>query len=256
MNTDSAPEIRTKSHASLREINNREGFYETFAQCPIPPKELLFNLGLFLSRQALSRILFMNELYQRIIPVHGIVAEFGVRWGQNLALFSSFRGIYEPYNFTRKIVGFDTFSGFPSVSRDDDGGDDVVRPGSYGVTGEYERYLDSVLAYHEAESPLGHIKKFELIKGDATVTFGQYLAAHPETIIALAYFDFDLYEPTKKCLELIRCHLTKGSVVGFDDLNSSTFPGETKAMKDVLGFDRFSIRRSQLDVRPSYVVID
>lgn len=41
--------------------------------------------------------------------------EFGVRWGQNLALFESFRGIYEPYNYNRKIVGFDelNYNKFP-----------------------------------------------------------------------------------------------------------------------------------------------
>jgi hypothetical protein len=45
--------------------------------------------------------------------------EFGVRWGQNMALFTSFRNIYEPYNVSRKIIGFDTFAGFPSISEQD-----------------------------------------------------------------------------------------------------------------------------------------
>ena len=30
--------------------------------------------------------------------------EFGVRWGQNLALFESFRGIYEPYNYSVELL--------------------------------------------------------------------------------------------------------------------------------------------------------
>ena len=249
------PDIRIKSNSSSQEINTREMFYETFTQCPIPPNELLSNLGLFLNRQTLSRVLFMHELYQRIIPVHGVIMEFGVRWGQNLALFSSFRGMYEPYNYNRKIVGFDTFSGFPSVSSHD-GIDDIAHAGAYGVTSDYDTYLDSVLAYHETESPLSHIKKYELIKGDATITLEQYLLAHPETIIALAYFDFDIYEPTKKCLELIRSHLTKGSVVGFDELNWPSFPGETKAVKEVFGLDKYAIRRSPLNPSPSFVVIE
>ena len=53
-----------------------------------------------------------HELYQKILNVHGVVIEFGTRWGQNLALFESFRGMYEPYNHFRKIIGFDTFEGF------------------------------------------------------------------------------------------------------------------------------------------------
>jgi len=248
-------EIRIKSNSSSLELSTRELFYKTFTQCPIPRNELLSNLGLFLNRQTLSRILFMHDLYKQIIPVHGIVVEFGVRWGQNLALFSSFRGMYEPYNYNRKIVGFDTFSGFPSVS-EQDGTDEIASVGAYGVTPDYEMFLDSVLAYHETESPPNHLRKYELIKGDATVTLEKYLQDHPETIIALAYFDFDIYEPTKKCLDLIRPHLTKGSVVGFDELNWPAFPGETQAVKEVFGLDRYAIRRSPLNPSPPFIVVE
>ena len=98
-------------------------------------------------------------------------------------------------------------------------------------------------------------KKYQLIKGDATVTIKKYLEDNPETIIALAYFDFDLYEPTKTCLEAIKGHLTKGSILGFDELGFHNFPGETLAMKEVVGLDRYAIKRSSTNPLPSYVVI-
>lgn len=137
-----------------------------------------------------------------------------------------------------------------------DGSDDIACEGAFGVTPQYETYLNSVLAYHETESPLNHIRKYELIKGDATQTLEKYLQDHPETIIALVYFDLDIYEPTKRCLELIKCHLTKGSVVGFDELNMPAFPGETIAVKEVFGLDRYSIRRSPLNPYPSFIVVE
>jgi hypothetical protein len=248
-------ELRTKSNSSSVELALRERFFELYSSCPIPSNELLAQLGLFLNRQSLSRIMFMHELYSQIVPIHGMVMEFGVRWGQNLALFSSFRSMYEPYNYNRKIIGFDTFAGFPSVAPQD-GTDAIASVGAYGVTPDYEEYLEAVLTYHERESPLSHIKKHELVKGDATVTLEKYLTDHPETIIALAYFDFDLYEPTKKCLLLIKDHLTRGSVIGFDELNWATFPGETLALKEVFGLARYSLRRSPLNPSPSYLVID
>lgn len=250
-----SPDIRIKSNSSSVELDNRQAFTETFKRCPIPGNEMLGNLGLFMNRQAISRVLFMEELYRQILPVHGIVCEFGVRWGQNLALFSSFRGMYEPYNYNRKIVGFDTFAGFPSVSPLD-GSDPIASEGAYAVTPGYEHYLEEVLAYHERESPLSHLRKFELVRGDASVTVERYLADHPETIIALAFFDFDIYEPTKRCLELIAPHLTKGSVVGFDQLNWPSFPGETLAVKEVFGLSKYAIRRTPHNPSPSYVVIE
>lgn len=255
MSVQQRNEIKIRSHSSSEEIARREKFYQLFAECPIPQNELLSNLGLFLNRQTLSRILFMQEMYQRIIPVHGIVAEFGVRWGQNLALFSSLRGIYEPYNHNRKVVGFDTFSGFPTLS-EKDGTDPIVHLGAYGVTQDYQAYLDAVLAYQEMESPLSHINKFELVTGNASDTLEKYLQEHPQTIIALAYFDFDVYEPTKRCLELIKDHVTKGTVIGFDELNCQAFPGETQAVKEVFGLNRYAIRRSPLNPSPSYIVVE
>ncbi|MCX6262328.1 MAG: crotonobetainyl-CoA--carnitine CoA-transferase, partial [Bacteroidia bacterium] len=72
----------------------RAKFVSHFKNCPIPDQEIMQNLGLFLSSKNLSRILFMDHLYQQIVDVHGIVIEFGTRWGQNIALFSALRGIY------------------------------------------------------------------------------------------------------------------------------------------------------------------
>lgn len=255
MNGDKKIEFLVCSGASVEEAINREKFEDIFEKCPIKPNEMLNNLGLFIRRQALSRIIFMHELYLKTLPIHGVVMEFGVRWGQNLALFSSFRGMYEPYNYNRKIIGFDTFEGFPSVS-EKDGNDEVVKKGAYSVSEGYESYLTDVLDYHETESPLGHIKKYEIVKGDATKTLEKYLKDNPHTIISFAYFDFDIYEPTKKCLELIKPHLTKGSVIGFDELNYDRFPGETIALQEVFGLGRYSIQRSPLNPVMSYIVID
>jgi len=244
-----------RNSATGTELSWREKLLDLFHNCPIPDEELLSNLGLFIGRQKLSRILYMHELYTRIINVHGIVVEFGVRWGQNLALFESFRGIYEPFNYSRKIVGFDSFSGFPSVDAKD-GTNEVVYPGAFSVTAGYEEYLETLMDYHEHESPISHMKKYEVIKGDASIEIESYLARNPETIIAFAYFDMDLYEPSKRCLEAIKGRLTKGSVLGFDELSYHDCPGETRAVQEVLGLDRYRIMRSPLSPHSSWLVIE
>lgn len=239
--------------SNIEEIKKREIFLENFKNTPISDSELLQNLGLFMNRQSLSKVLFMNELYQKIINVNGIIMEFGVRWGQNLSLFSSFRGMYEPYNYTRKIVGFDTFEGFPSIHKND-GEKEFMKKGAYSVSENYENYLEQILSYHESESPISHKKKFELIKGDATKTIKDYLKQNPQTIISFAYFDFDIYEPTKVCLEAILPHLTKGSIIAFDELNDPNFPGETIAFQEVLGSINYEIKRSPLNPLISYII--
>jgi hypothetical protein len=240
---------------SSNEIKIREEIVEMFRQCPIPDHEILENLPLFIKRRDLMRILFINQLYMKILNTPGVIMEFGVRWGKNMALYESFRGMYEPYNHVRKIIGFDTFQGFPTVDPKD-GKSPAVHVGQYSVTQGYEKYLEAILDYHEKESPISHIKKYELIKGDATVQLEKYLKDHPETIIALAYFDFDIYAPTKRCLELIKPHLVKGSVIGFDELAVQGFPGETVALSEVFGLNNVRVVRNEYSSVQTYMVIE
>jgi len=94
------------------------------------------------------------------------------------------------------------------------------------------------------------------VKGDASETIGQYLKQYPETIIALAYFNMDIFRPTRDCLEAIKGYLTKGSIIGFDELNCPHFPGETVAVKEVLGLDKYRMVRHPHNPYPSYLVIE
>lgn len=247
--------IKAKWNSSAYEESIRGDIVKYFRQCPIPDREILQNLPLFLSRQNLSQILFVHEVYQHIVDVHGVIMEFGVRWGRNLALYESLRGIYEPFNHNRKIIGFDTFEGFPSVDQKD-GNDEIISLGAYNVTQDYVDYLVNVLDYHEQESPISHIKKYEIVKGDASAGITRYLGKHPETIVALAYFDFDIYKPTLDCLKAIRGCLTRGSVIGFDELNNATYPGETLALRETLGLSAYKIRHSRFSPTQSYIVIE
>jgi hypothetical protein len=233
----------------------RKSLVRHFKTCPIPENQLLSNLGLFLNSKNLSRILFMSHLYQRIVDIPGIVMEFGVRWGQNMSLFAAMRGLYDPFNRHRTIVGFDTFKGFPSVS-EKDGTSTMMRKGNLALTRNYDRYLDRVLELQEKDAPLAHIKKYALIKGDATVEIERYLRQHTQTIVALAYFDLDLYEPTQKCLQAIKPCLVKGSVLGFDELNDPDSPGETVALKEVFGLNSIKLRRFRYASRVSYFVVE
>jgi len=246
--------IETKSIASIEEQERRSDFFNNYINNPIPQNEQLNNIGLFTKRQELTKTLFFADLYRKFLPVHGVIMEFGVRWGQNLVTLTNLRGMLEPYNYSRKIIGFDTFAGFPSV-HENDGDHSIIKKGAFSVTDGYENYLSNVLNYHEMESPLSHIKKHELVKGDATVELETYLKKHPETIVAFAYFDFDIYEPTKKCLELLKPFLTKGSIIGFDELLDPQFPGETVALRESLGLQNLAIQRMHYGGIQSYTII-
>ena len=237
------------------EIDHMQRFVNSLRSAPLPDSEILVNLGLFLTSKTLARILFFCEIYKKILPLHGIVVEFGVRWGQTLSLLSALRGIFEPFNRHRKIVGFDTFEGFKGMDPKD-GETCRCRDGSFSVPSGYETYLDQILHLQEQLNPMAHLKRYELVKGDALLTVPDYLKRHPETIISLGVFDFDIYKPTKAALEAIQPYVCKGSILVFDELCDDIFPGETLALRETLGLNRIRIERMSTTARLSYVQIE
>jgi hypothetical protein len=242
------------SFASSQEKQAYDMLQDLSRRSPIPDHETLANLELFLVRASFARMQFIYNLYLMALKTHGVIMEFGCRWGRNLALFTTFRNIHEPYNVYRKIIGFDTFEGFPNVGPRD-GPSDEIRVGAYAVPVDYVAYLEKLLSAHEQLGPRGHLKKHEIIKGDVVQTLPKYLDDHPETIIALAYFDLVLFEPTKKCLELIRPYLVKNSIIGFNNLSHDQSPGETQALREAWGLSNFEIIRDPITPQQSYLII-
>jgi len=217
----------------------------------IPDNELSRNLGLFINPSLLGRILFMSYLYEKNIEIQGVIADFGCRYGQNSVLFSSLRGLYEPYNRLRKIISFDTFNGFPSVTAKD---------AVHNEKGDYSTHKDSykdlvnLMQINERFSPLDHLCKHEIVKGDVGITLPEYIKKYPSTIFSLCYFDLDIYKPTKECLEIVLKRMPKGGVIGFDELNDEDTPGETLALLESVNLSEYTLRRFNPSARTTYLI--
>ncbi len=244
--------LKYKSYSKQENINNKL-LHKYFKNSPINQEHILDNIGLFFNSKFLSRILTLNEIYKMILETEGVILEFGVRWGQNLSVFTALRAIYEPYNIKRRVIGFDTFQGFSNLTKKDGR---KMKKGDLSVPKNYYNYLSQLLEHLEKFNPVAHVKKHELIKGDATKTIKDFLKKNPQTIISLAFFDFDIYKPTKVCLKAILPHLIKGSVLVFDELNDKISPGETAALKEVFKLHKVKLRRYKHSTRISYFVVE
>ncbi|KAB0503448.1 MULTISPECIES: crotonobetainyl-CoA--carnitine CoA-transferase [Pseudomonas] len=202
-----------------------------------------------LTRPTLARILNLNFLYDEMLPVAGSICEFGVHYGSSLATLLNLRAIKEPYNYSRHIFGFDTFSGFAAVDEKDGA---LVKSGDFHIDDGYENLLDRLLQAQESLSPNNHLKKYSLIKGDASVTSKKWLEENPHSLISMAIFDMDVYKPTKDVLEAIKPRLSKGSIIVFDELNCPHFPGETQALLEVFDMNSIEVKRSPFLPYTSY----
>ena len=213
----------------------------------------------FASRQALAKFLARYEIFQRSLRVNGSIIECGVLHGAGLLTWAKLSSILEPANHTRKIIGFDTFTGFPAVDAADLAGKKErksahLKKAGFSAAGAYEDILKAVEVY-DLSRFLNHFPKVEVVKGDFEVTAAQYLKDHPHLVVSLLYLDFDIYRPTKLALELFLPRVPKGGVVVFDELNEEAFPGETIAVLEALNLNALRVRRFDFEPRMSYAVI-
>ena len=168
-------------------------------------------------------------------------ASSGCSGGAGLATLISLRGMLSPFNNSRVIYGFDTFEGFVQLHGKDGG---FSAKGDYSTTERYYGLLEEIIRLQESFSPNSHIKKFELVKGDASDTLPQWLEKNPHAIVAMAILDMDVYKPTRDVLKGILPRLTKGSILVFDELNCRYLPGETTAVAEIIGLNNLRLQRS------------
>jgi len=209
----------------------------------------------FASRQALAKFLARYEIFKKILHVNGSIIECGVLHGGGLFTFAKFSSMFEPANHVRKIIGFDTFEGFPSVNRKDKqtGTSSHFKKG--GLMGSSLKEINQAVKLFDLNRPISHIPKIELVKGDMTKTAPEYLKKNPHLVVSLLYLDVDLFDPTKMALETFLPRMPKGAIIAFDELNAKMFPGETLAVEEVAGLSNLKIERFPFDSYVSYCVL-
>ncbi|MGA2184406.1 MAG: TylF/MycF/NovP-related O-methyltransferase [Bryobacteraceae bacterium] len=172
-----------------------------------------------------AKILSRYELFKRVAGVPGDIVECGVFKGTGVLFWAKLIQIFHPLSL-RKVVGFDTFAEFPATSE---------------VDRQFAAELCAEAAYEGADpaalmgiaGQCGVRDRVELIRGDATVTLPQYVAAHPGFRIALLNLDFDTYAPTRAALEALYDSVVPGGVVVCDEYGLSGC-SESDAVDDFL----------------------
>ena len=231
---------RTDSEISVGREN--AGIFERSAD---PVEVRLENFPKYVRRQHLKRFLAMYELFKRALPVKGSVVECGVFRGFGLMSWAKLSTILEPENLTRRIYGFDTFSGFPRVDEKDT---NPMRPSRIGdLSAPSFDELNALIAQYDNDRFLGHIPKVELVKGDIAQTAPAFIESHPHLLVSLLFIDCDLYEPTKAALEAFLPRMPKGAILAFDELDNPLWPGETLAALEAVGANNLRLQRLEWD---------
>lgn len=230
--------------------------YSSFENSSLSLPYKLQAFPLWVRRQDVAYFMAKYEIFQKIVSVNGSIVECGVFVGAGTLTWLHCSAILEPYNHTRKIIGFDTFSGFPEIDKKDSEtgtSENLVSGGLQTHDFMYEE-LSKLVDIHDANRPLGHIPKVELIKGDASETIAAYVESNPHLLISLLYLDFDIYKPTRDALSILYNRVVKGGIVAFDELNCKQYPGETIALLEQLDLKDVALQRFPFTTHLSYFI--
>lgn len=224
-----------------------------FENCSDSLEDKLAGFPKYARRQHLKRFLAMYEIFKLALPVKGSVVECGVFRGFGLMSWAKLSTILEPENLTRRIYGFDTFDGFPSLSHKDENANTQTHVGDLRSS-SYEE-LQQLLAIYDQDRFLGHIPKVSLVKGDIAATAPKFLQDNPHLLISLLFIDCDLYEPTKVALKHFLPRMPSGAILAFDELDNPQWPGETLAMLEETTARPLMLRRLEWDPYISYAIL-
>jgi hypothetical protein len=258
-NDDVSPIMHDPRTQAQSDYDSRRALEDYFQGSAGSATEKLENFAKYVPRQSLARFLARYELFKLVQNVHGSIVECGVLFGGGLLSFAKLSAILEPYNFQRRIIGFDTFTGFPEIDAADvrglpDRKSAHLKQHGFAAEHAYEDIKQAIQVF-DMNRVLNHFPKVAVVKGDFNITAPEFIEQHPHLLVSLLYLDFDIYAPTKRALELFLPRMPKGSVVAFDELNEEAFPGETLAALDVLSLNDWKIRRFDFEPRISYAVI-
>lgn len=158
-----------------------------------------------------TKMLARYELYKRIIDLPGDIVECGVFKGAGTLYWAKLTQIFNSLSL-RRIVGFDTFEGYPTSTSHQY---DQVSGAAFIKEAHFSGNPIDAIYTAARNSNIEH--RVELVAGDATITIKDYVMRNPGFRIAMLYLDFDVYEPTIIALEALYPLVVPGGLVVFDE---------------------------------------
>lgn len=236
------------------EVEVGKNIERIFTECSDSVEVKLQNFPKYVRRQHLKRFLAMYELFKLVLPVKGSVVECGVFRGFGVMTWAKLSAMLEPENLTRRVYGFDTFQGFPTIGEKDRS--KFASPAEGELSASSHDELLQLIEQYDRDRFLGHLTKVELIAGDITKSAPAFIESHPHVLISLLFIDCDLYDPTHAALKAFLPRMPKGAIVAFDELDNPIWPGETLAALENGLLKGLRLRRLEWDPYIAYAVIE
>ncbi len=227
---DEGFEPRSKANADIdtRYANLLRGHFEK-------PEEIIKNIGLYIKRTKLTRLLTYYELFKPTIDLPGDIVELGVFRGESLLTFAKLLECFCMGDRVKKVFGFDHFKGLQNFTEQDGGdyhGVDKQKGGWCGS--DYYEELRELMVLFDADRFVPMKERLSLVEGDVCETIPRFAEDNPGLRISVLHFDLDLYEPTRVGLQHFYDKVVPGGIIIFDEYAFHQFAGETAAVDEFM----------------------
>jgi hypothetical protein len=184
-----------------------------------------------------TKLLARYELYKMIVDRPGDIVEGGVLKGAGVLYWAKLIQIFNPQS-RRKVIGFDTFEGYPEDSLKSHD-----QHTAKAFTKEQIQNLEQVSpeAIMQVAEQQGLAHRIELVKGDASNTVEHYVETHPGFRVALLNIDFVLYDPSFAAMQYLYPRVVPGGVIALDEYAVAD-KGESEAVDEALAGEFVAMR--------------
>ncbi len=197
-----------------------------------PFEEIAQNFPGYIRRINITRFLAYYELFKKIESVPGWIVECGIYRGFTLFALAKFLEIFCMGDKTRRVLGFDNFTGFTDLHKED-GPEDRGVTRCKGGTNPHDFRDDfwKLLELNNQDAFAPWAKRITVIEGNVQDTVPQYCKDNPGLRISFLHLDIDIYEPVSVCLEYLYPRVVPGGIIVLDEYAHQDWPGESAALE-------------------------
>lgn len=211
------------------------------------PDVHLYNFPRTTRTQEITKFVTLLDLYRQIQHVHGCIIEVGVLDGYNIIALGHLSEIFEHRNYTRKIYGFENFTGYTRRDEEHDTYPDrVCKPYSRDMVYEAVDLFNRSVEFDQ-------FKRVQIIDGDVEDTMPKFMEDNPHVVCAMLILHISLYQPELVALKALWPRMPKGAIVMMGSLGWE-ISAAARMLEDTVGIGNIRLQRFDYSTKLSYFV--
>lgn len=203
-------------------------------------------------RNVFFKMITRIHLFEKIKNLSGDIVECGVFKGSGMILWLKLLDLHSPHDI-RKVIGFDFFDkGFVENLEDENDKNMMSQVFTRCADLQEEDISKKGISKKILDCNISR-ERFELVKGDISISSKKFCEERPGFRISLLYLDVDLEEPTYEALRNLWPRVVSGGIVVFDEAYYHVWT-ETNALDRFIKENNVTLVKTNVKSPTAYII--